>query len=304
MTIQNRLLNNLRVQLPGAVDEAILLEVFNTVDDLCQNWLQITPPNPTSALDSWLSAADWTKYYRLVMHGTLARMQMQAGKPYANQDLGKLNAGAYAAELTQARGEAASGPVSTVFERLMDTLRVRLPGARDAVMHVEMFNAIDEICRTTMANRRAINVAPVVGQTAYPVPPAEGEVLIVYQVTHKSLDLDGTTFDDGVLVIPVAPEPEDVGEPLILDTAVTPSDGGADQPSLWLGAPQWSRFYQAILDGTLFRMHSQIAKPYTSQPNALYHGKRFRSEMAKLTIRAGNEAEADPQSWSFPTHTR
>jgi hypothetical protein len=297
-------MNNLRVNLPGAVDDAILLEVFNTVDDLCQNWLQIAPPVHGTDLTTWLSSADWLKYYRLVVYGTLARMQAQPGKPYSNPDLAKFNIAGYRDELIQARGEAASGTVSGIYEALMDTLRLRLPGARDGTMHVEMFNVIDEICRTTHAFRKELEITPVVNQQVYNIATTGFEVLITYQVTHDTLGLDGSTFDANVLTIPSKPTASDVADPLILEASVTPVRGGADTPSAWLDNTHWSRFYQAILDGTLFRMHSQVAKPYTSQPNSVYHGRRFRSEMAKLTARAGHVSEIDPQGWSFPLHTR
>jgi hypothetical protein len=72
------------------------------------------------------------------------------------------------------------------LDRLMTTLRIRLPGAPDATLKVEMFNVMDAFFRRTNVWRYETDVTLTENTTEYPIfPPAETNLVRVMAVTHK-----------------------------------------------------------------------------------------------------------------------
>jgi len=64
------------------------------------------------------------------------------------------------------------------FDRLMNTLRVRLPGAIDAAIRLELFNTIDDFLRRSNAWRYFQSIPIVAGQTNYAISPPNGTVMV------------------------------------------------------------------------------------------------------------------------------
>jgi hypothetical protein len=190
------------------------------------------------------------------------------------------------------------------YTALRDTLRIRLPGAVDGLINLELFNLLDEFCRTTNAYREVLSTQLEEGVQNYEITPEGKEILLVYQTAHYSLSVGGALFDDGVLKLPNPPTPEDLAYPLYTEVSLVPTDSQAD-PESWLPAPLYQRFHQALLDGTLSRMMSQVAKPYSSERMALFHGRRFRNHMALARARVVGDSEPGAGgNWRFPRHTR
>jgi hypothetical protein len=189
------------------------------------------------------------------------------------------------------------------YAELRDTLRIRLPGALDGGITLELFNVIDEWCRRTNAYRVFVETTLVAGQKTYVIAPAGLEPLIVYQTAHQTLDVDGAAYDDGQIVLPTAPEADDVLSPLVTEISVAPLYGDGD-PADWLPVYLYQRFHQALIDGVLSRMHSQAAKPYSDVRRAEYHGRRLRNHMRTAIARVVGDSEVSPQRWAFPRYGR
>lgn len=64
------------------------------------------------------------------------------------------------------------------LDRLMNTLRMRVPGSTDAGLQLELFNTIDEFFRRTNAWRWLTDVAMTQGQLTYPIFPPAGTALV------------------------------------------------------------------------------------------------------------------------------
>lgn len=64
------------------------------------------------------------------------------------------------------------------MDRLMNTLRMRVPGSTDAGLTLELFNTIDEHLRRTNAWRYVEEVALAQGQMQYPIYPPSGTALV------------------------------------------------------------------------------------------------------------------------------
>lgn len=66
--------------------------------------------------------------------------------------------------------------------------------------------------------------------------------------------------------------------------------------------PPWvlSIYSECILDGVLGRMMAQEDKSYSSDSKALYHLKRFRSQMVEARVAARRQNTFGAQNWRFP----
>lgn len=191
----------------------------------------------------------------------------------------------------------------TALSRLLDNARIRLPGALDGLIQLELFNVIDEFCRTTNGYREILETDLVVGQSIYAIEPEDREILLVYQTAHPTLGVTGAIFDDGSIALPEAPVAADLDYPLMTEVSLTPRHGASQDASLWLPAELYERWFNYLLDGVLWRMMSQIAKPYSSERMALYHSRRFRNGMAIARTRVVGDSEPNSVAWSFPAFT-
>jgi hypothetical protein len=189
------------------------------------------------------------------------------------------------------------------YAELRDTLRIRLPGALDGGITLELFNTIDEFCRQSTAYRETLSVTLVDGQASYAITPADREILVVYDLRHGSLDTRGARFSDGTLTLDPVPTAEDVGETLYVDVSLAPMYGTGD-PEDWLPVKLYQRFHTGLIDGVLARMHSQAAKPYSDVRRGTFHGQRFRNAIRIATARAINPHTQSPQNWRFPRYGR
>lgn len=196
--------------------------------------------------------------------------------------------------------------MSTTTDNLLDTLRLHLPGSLDGVIRLELFNTIDEFCRTSDAYRQVLQITLVEGTSNYIItPPSNTAIARVISVAHKTMGLAWTVYDPAsdTLLLSSTPTANDVAETLFVTVSLTPVQAGLSNLDDWLPSDMWQNNYQAILDGTLSRMMVHYAKPYSSKDLAVYHAHRFRNAMAL----ARNEANTGPvrgaQTWMYPNRT-
>jgi hypothetical protein len=70
-------------------------------------------------------------------------------------------------------------------DRLMSTLRVRLPGATDAALDLELINVLDRFFRRTNAWRHEDDIKLIENVTDYSITPPENSVMVrVMQIFH------------------------------------------------------------------------------------------------------------------------
>jgi hypothetical protein len=187
-------------------------------------------------------------------------------------------------------------------DRLMNNLRVQLPGALDAAIQLELFNTVDEMCRTAIVWQDTLDVTLLLGQATYDIAPDDTEIVTLYSVEHATLDTSDVLFDDAshTLSLSAVPTSADVTTPLFLDVALTPSTEVAD-PNDYLPARLWTVHHQALLDGVLSRMLMQPAKPYSNVTLGTYHAKRFRKFLALARADVEENNTFDGQNWCFPS---
>jgi len=149
------ILDNIRVRLPGVSDDAAKLEMFNIIDLLCRDALRQPPPvNVDASPDTWLTSTLFTTNYQCILNGTLARLYMQAGKPWFQAELAKAHFDTFNFQMEQGRAEEAS-VTTTVYARVISALRVQLPLIRDVQIKSELYAVCDKI------RREALRLAPL-----------------------------------------------------------------------------------------------------------------------------------------------
>lgn len=185
-------------------------------------------------------------------------------------------------------------------DRLMDDLRGSLPGATDAAIVRELWNTINEACRTGWVWRETYGVTLIEGQSQYDIVPADTDVVQVLSVSHPTLDVSGAVAEFGKLYLTTPPAAADVGVPLALVLVLAPALSAGPDPEALIPQDMWSTFHQMWLHGVMGRMMAQPAKPYTNPGLALFHRRSFVRDMtqAKLQIRTGSVPAA--QLWQFP----
>lgn len=83
------------------------------------------------------------------------------------------------------------------MDRLMTTLRVRLPGVTDAMLEVELFNTIDEFFRRTNAWRYEDDIVLTEGEMEYEIDPPENSVMVrVMRMWHGDIPMEPYDYPD------------------------------------------------------------------------------------------------------------
>jgi|SRR6186713_2374479 len=234
-------------------------------------------------------------------------------------------------------------------DRLLQTLRVHVPGVTDPMLDIELFNVMDEFFRRTGAWLHHDDVMLEEGAIEYTYGvPAGSQLVRMVALVHNNIPVPkansavgtiatGTGTIDPALVFPdgdaaYAPDRLGVigGNPAIFSWAVfqpnmisinVPSADLTQHPAqLWMqltvakdclecdscgdwAVPDWvwDTYFQEFLDGTLSRLYGMPAKPWASNSHAIYHGRRFRNQMATRKQEATRGfVYGAPGPWRFP----
>jgi hypothetical protein len=185
------------------------------------------------------------------------------------------------------------------FNRLMDQLRVRLPGALDGTLKLELFSTVDDFLQSTNCWQEEV---------PFEVNPSE-KTYYVFTIANASITrLMEIRTSYGSPVSAKMPEPGTIQlhtDPAKVETYVaTVSLTITDPPDNegYPEFPEWilGRYANEILDGVLGRMMSQIAKPYSQPQLASFHMKRFSQAIGRATAETIHGNVYRGQRWSFP----
>jgi hypothetical protein len=185
------------------------------------------------------------------------------------------------------------------LNRLMDNLRIRLPGATDEVLKLEYFSAMDQFFSATNIWTEDIDFEVTNDNKTYYVTPSG-----VAQIQR----LMGVVNSDGVVVAALMKTPGEitlVDYPNQADTYTLQLALSVKDPVTRDGYPEFpdwilEKYGVDLIDGVLGRMMSQIAKPYSNERMAIYHMRRFQNTMAVAKVEAQHRNVYRGQSWRFP----
>ena len=191
----------------------------------------------------------------------------------------------------------------------------RTPGAVRSVAKRELINAAREFFRESgvwLHLDEGIDfVAGTYAYTATP-PDSNSEILQIYSIERNGLPMtpkverptgereSGTplywTADKAAFSI--WPTPVNGDTTVIVRSILIPTAGTSVLPDMAA-----SKYYEAILDGSLARMYGHPAKPYSNPAYATYHLNRFRNAIG---VAAGERKTGgfSGQNWQYPSFAK
>lgn len=196
---------------------------------------------------------------------------------------------------------------SANMNRLLDQARIRLPGAVDAAIMIELFAVLKEFFNDSNIWREDIEF-PVFATSAgyhsdpdaftYDVIPTQGAITRLMGVRNgDGTPIRATMEIPGYVVLAVSPNSDTTYTATVALTVTDPVTR-EDIPQF----PEWvlNKFYNEILDGLLGRMMSQIAKPYSTPNIAAVHLRRFKQGVMRAKVEASRKNVYAAQNWRFP----
>jgi hypothetical protein len=193
------------------------------------------------------------------------------------------------------------------MNRMMDNARIRLPGATDGTIQLELFSCLNEFFQSS--NIWTEDVPFQVFQTSlnfyenpeaftYEVTPTMGVInRLMYMLDTQGNPRGGSMATPGVIILDYSPETDTTYTATVGLTVTDPTtrDGYPEFPA-WI----LNKYGNDILDGVLARMMSQPAKPYSNAQLALVHAKNFRGAISQAKVEAQHKNVYRGQSWRFP----
>lgn len=189
---------------------------------------------------------------------------------------------------------------SADINRIMDNLRVRLPGAIDDTIRLELFNALNEFFQGSNLWQEEIELNITAGTTNYDLSPSTNARVVRLMGLRNSNDLpvrgaiDIKTDELELFETPTQATSFYATVALTIKDPVN-SEGFPVVPAWIVGIYQ-----PVIIDGTLSRLMSQPAKPYTNNQLAIVHERRFLSAIGLARAEAQRRYSYGAQSWRFP----
>jgi hypothetical protein len=191
--------------------------------------------------------------------------------------------------------------------RLMDQARIRLPGAVDGAILVELFAVMKEFFAESNLWREDIQF-PVIATTAnrytdpaaftYSITPSQGAINRLMVVRNgDGYPVHATMEIPGEIVLSTSPNSDSTYTATVALTVSDPvtSDGYPEFPD-WV----MNKYLNDLLDGVLGRMMSQIAKPYSSPSIALVHLRKFKQSIGRAKVEANRRNVYRAPTWRFP----
>jgi hypothetical protein len=193
------------------------------------------------------------------------------------------------------------------MNRLMDHARIRLPGALDSAIQMELFSAMDEFFNKTNLwyEDIAFQVEPtqdsrVTNPDAYDydlIPDTGTITRLIGVVDSKGFPVRATMPVIGCVRLTYSPNETQTYTARVALTVADPvTRGGYPEFPDWVLA----RYGNDLLEGVLGRMMSQMAKPYSSAAGAQFHLRNFKSATAQAKVEAAHQNVYRAQNWRFP----
>ena len=189
--------------------------------------------------------------------------------------------------------------VDADITRLMKNVRVRLPGAIDTAIQLELFTAVDEFLKESNVWREDVEIDVTTDETEYSVESEEsGRVnRLLYIKDAADIPVYGTMEVPGELVLVNEPNLDTEYTVTVALTVKDPTDSdGYPRFPAWI----MDKYMSDLVDGVLGKMMTQIAKPWSNERMSIYHLRRFQAAKAKARSEADRKNVYRAQAWRFP----
>ena len=187
--------------------------------------------------------------------------------------------------------------------RIYDNVLAVLPATTQPLIQLALWNSVEEFCLRSQYFRERIywQMAPGVYQVDF--NPFSASQLVSWVLSQYGL----TSFR----IVPPAiledlqtpPNAARTGWAIV---ALTPTSFDALQKSA--SFPElWTTWFETMLDGTMFRLTGQPAKPWSSTQLAQYHGARFRMGINRardIAERLHSDQQSPRRTYPYFAHGR
>lgn len=196
---------------------------------------------------------------------------------------------------------------SADMNRLMDQARLRLPGALDTMIQMELFQVLVEFFKSSNCWFEDIEFTVQPTSNTYQQAP-DDYTYVVVPTAGTPVRVFGVWDSDGRLVAASMPTPPDIvllRSPQSAETYLARLVLTVVDPPTREGYPQFpdwvlKKYGDTILDGVMGRMMSQIAKPYTNTALAGLYMRRFLAGTTQARIETSRQNTRAGQTWTFP----
>lgn len=207
--------------------------------------------------------------------------------------------------------------VNTPVDRLMQTVRMHVPGVPEETIKLVLFNTMDEFFRRTTAWRTTQDVTLLADTTDYDIDmPVNSAVVMVIGATHNGIpvsqydpaagpnsmaSLTFALFQPDILHLASAPSGSQLNFPLqtmfafSVQRDVLEIDPGDWQLDDWM----YDMFFNDWKNGAFAVLYGMPAKPWSNPALAVMHGKMFRQAMAQRKRQANIGFGYGQVGWRF-----
>jgi hypothetical protein len=182
--------------------------------------------------------------------------------------------------------------------RLMNNARIKLPGALDATIQLELFATVEDFLATTNAWAEDINFSVTPASKTYQITPTDGVINRLLSVVDSGgITQHAIMSVPGTIQLQFEPSKSDTFTARVAKTVTDPVDNEG-----FPEFPDWimEKYGSDMLDGVLGRMMGQIAKPYSSPSVAMYHLRKFQQSINKARAEVAHGNLYRGQNWRFP----
>lgn len=184
-------------------------------------------------------------------------------------------------------------------DRLMDDLRMSLPGAVDAAIQRALWSVINTACRDGWVWRETTGVAITTTSLQYDVTPAGTDVVQVISVTHPTMNVSDAVVEFGKLFLTILPTVAEAADPVLIALVLAPALDAVDPEGL-IPSDMWSTYYDLWKNGVMGAMMAQPAKPYTNPTLAAFYARSFKRDLGQARLRVRTGGVSGAQMWRFP----
>lgn len=189
------------------------------------------------------------------------------------------------------------------FEQFMNQARIKLPGASDAGIKVELYDVMKEFLRDSNAWTEDITFTPSPSTQDYLLTPVQdgGQIIrLIGVVDDKLIPIPAFMPTFGTLRLvnqPSAVATQPTWTARVVKNIMLPTTR-EDVPV----APDWvlTVYSTDILDGLLGKMMGQQMKSFSNGQMSTYHLRRFRTAIQVARTAAIRQNSVGAQEWSYP----
>lgn len=176
-------------------------------------------------------------------------------------------------------------------ERIYDNVTLVVPGVTLPLIKVNLWNTVEEFALRSTMFRAEVFWSMAIGVSTVDFNPFSADmsacwVLSQHGLWHWRVDPPAQLRDL------TAPNNVRTGKVIL---ALKPLSFDANLP-----AEMFSTWFEALLDGTLFRLYGTPSKPWSDVKLATYHGTRFRQSINRARDLAARNWSPQQPRWFFP----